>query len=365
MRPVFIMYKLTKGQQKIAQELRERIFLPNGYINFAAIREAAMKDGSFPFVMLVGGRGIGKTYNVLDNIVENGDKFIYLRRSNVPLELAKQEKYNPFKKLNHNKGLEIHVDSNGGSFDFVRTTEDGDDVVGYGMALSTAKNVRGIDAFDVTVMFYDEFIREPTERKIKNEAEALWNLYETINRNRELDGEKPLLLVMCSNSNQAANPIFINLGITSIVFELGRYGYPAIYPDRKRGILLIDFGPESPISKAKAQTALYRLTAGTEFARMAIENQYTAEQPSRTRSRPLQEYTPLVFVGEVAVYQHKSQPEYYCSTHRSGSAPTYGSSTIELERFRRVFAWLWLSYMGGKVTFENYLCEALLTAYFK
>ena len=37
-------------------------------------------------------------------------------------------------------------------------------------------------------IIFAEFIPEAHERLIKNEAAALFNFYETINRNRELDG---------------------------------------------------------------------------------------------------------------------------------------------------------------------------------
>ena len=46
------------------------------------------------------------------------------------------------------------------------------------MALSTVSNLRGFDMSDCTLLIYDEFIPEPHERPLKNEAAALFNAYE-------------------------------------------------------------------------------------------------------------------------------------------------------------------------------------------
>lgn len=319
-----------------------------------------------PFIAIVGGRGTGKTYNTLLDVLETdvkaGSKFIYLRRTMAQIKMCCNEKYNPFRKINHDTGRDVHAEKDGDSITFI----DGETQIGTALALSTVSNIRGIDAFDTSVIVFDEFIKDKSERRMKGEAEALFNFYETINRNRELEGQPPVQLIMLANANDSANAIFMYLNLVMICERQKQRGvYPAIYKNQDRGLLLIDFGPTNAISQAKAKTALYKLTEGTAYADMALKNEYSYNDPSRQASRPLKEYRPIVFVGELAVYQHKSSGMYYCCSHRSGAAPAFGTGSTELQRFRRAFAWLWLSYMCDKIEFESYAVESLLTLYFE
>lgn len=338
------------------------IYTKDGWPDMRVIR-----GQNCPFIAIVGGRGTGKTYSTLENVLETdvkaGGKFIYLRRTMAQVKMCCNDKYNPFRKINHNTGRDVHAEKDGDSINFL----DGDgQQIGSALALSTVSNIRGIDAHDTTVIVFDEFIRDKSERRMKGEAEALFNFYETVNRNRELEGQPPVQLIMLANANDSANAIFMYLHLVMVCERQKQRGvYPAIYKNLERGILLIDFGPTNEISQKKAQTALYRLTAGTAYADMALKNQYTYNDPSRQASRPLKEYLPVVFVGELAVYQHKSGGVYYCTNHKSGAAPNFGTGGTELQRFRRAFAWLWLSYLDDKIEFENYAVESLLTLYFE
>ena len=63
------------------------------------------------------------------------------------------------------------------------------DVVAVGIALSVVANIRGIDFSDYDYILFDEFIPSDGERPIKREFEAFLNFYETVNRNRELEGK--------------------------------------------------------------------------------------------------------------------------------------------------------------------------------
>lgn len=325
-----------------------------------------------PFISIVGGRGTGKTYSTLLDVLQtdveaHGRRFIYLRRTLAQVKVCCVEKHNPFRKINYDTGRNVHAEKDGDTINFVsETVGEEKKLIGSAMSLSTVANVRGIDAYDVDVIVFDEFIRDKRERRMKGEAEALFNFYETVNRNRELEGQPPVQLIMLANANDSANAIFMYLNLVMICERQKQRGvYPAIYKNPDRGLLLIDFGPTNAISQAKAKTALYKLTEGTAYADMALKNEYSYNDPSRQASRPLKEYRPIVFVGELAVYQHKSSGLYYCCGHRSGAAPAFGTGSTELQRFRRAFAWLWLSYMCDKIEFESYAVESLLTLYFE
>lgn len=332
------------------------IYTEQGWPDIRAIRSQGC-----PFIILTGGRGTGKTYSTLQDILQQGEKFIYLRRKQKQIDLCCKDKYNPFRKINHDTGSDVQAKKDGDTVNFLNGEED----IGTAMALSTAGDVRGADAYDVTIMVYDEFIPMPGERKIKGEGSNLLNLYETVNRNRELEGYQPLQLIMLANSNDSANAVFLELGLVQVAERLKKRGkFPAIYKNQDRGILLIDFGPTNEISQKKKNTALYKLTCGSEFEAMALSNEYSYNDKSRQASRSLNEYNPVVFVGEIAIYRHKSKDLYYCTQHRRGGAPTFGGGSVELRRFQNSCAWLWIVYMSNKIEFENYTCEALLTKYF-
>lgn len=339
-----------------------RVYTDEGYPNIRSIRETAI-----PFIMLVGGRGTGKTYSALldaylYDVIENGHKFLYMRRTKEQLKICCSEKYNPFRKINHDRGYNIRPKKEAGTISFY----DGDTQIGGGIALTSVDDVKSMDAYDTDIIIYDEFIKSRSARRMKGEAENLFNLYETVNRNRELEGYTPVTLLMLANANDSANAIFVYLKLVSIAEKMQARGkFPAIYRNDARRLMLIDFGETNKISQAKKTTALYKLTDGTNFAEMATGNKYSYNEKSTQRSRPIKEYSPVVFVGEIAIYRHKSQDLYYCSTHAAGSAPTFGAGEVELKRFRKAFAWLWLSYMADKIEFEEYFCESLLTEYFR
>ena len=63
-----------------------------------------------PFQIILGGRGIGKTYSALDylqKVSSPSHKFIYMRREGTEIDQCATEYGNPYKKLNEDKGYHI------------------------------------------------------------------------------------------------------------------------------------------------------------------------------------------------------------------------------------------------------------------
>ena len=340
----------------------------NGYVNIKKILSL-----NIPFTAVVGGRATGKTYTTLKTVIEEGITFMYMRRLQSQADLINKPEFSPFKVLNAD--MHWHIGTmpiskyNAG---FYQTTlnETGDKRIpegtplGYTCALSTVSNLRGFDASDVELLIYDEFIHEKHERDLKNEGDAFLNAYETINRNRELKGRKPLQCILLANSTNMANPIFMSLGLVRIADKMKKIGNTT-YINQKRGIALFMLD-DSPISKKKADTALYRLTENTEFSRMALGNEFAVEEIGRVKSQHLKAYKPVVAVGEICIYEHKSDRTYYCTTHISGNPERFGSGSAELERFRKKYLWLWQrEYMSNNIIFEEYVCQILFEEYFK
>lgn len=320
-----------------------------------------------PFIMLVGGRGTGKTYSTLKDVtIDNPRRFVYLRRTQEELEVCMTPDFNPFRELNAKYNRNIHLEKDGKVYTIKDGSGEEENTIGNALALSSVAKIRGMSAFDTEVIIFDEFIKDVNQRRtMKDEAGAFFNIYETICRNRELQGGEPVQAILLANANDSANSIFMALNLVIVSERMKKKGeFPAVYKNTERGLLLVDFGETNPISRKKSHTALYRLTAGTSYAEMALQNNFAYNEPSRQANRSLKEYNPVVFVGELAVYKNKSCDIYYCTPYKRGGAPVYGSGVTELQRFQKAFAWLWLVYMSDKIEFESYACEALLQQYF-
>lgn len=327
-----------------------------GYINIPWILSKGLV-----FNILVGGRGTGKTYGALKYLIENDLTFFFMRRTQKQINLICKPEFSPFKKLNMKYGWDVRPEPIGeGCFAWYK--DGGEKPVGYSAALSTIKDIRGFSGDDVKVFVYDEFVPELHEKPLKGEAEAIFNAYETINRNRELEGEQPLIAMFFANANTISNALFVELGLVAIADKMLRKRQE-VYINKQRRLCLCEL-LKSPVSEEKKRTALYDLVgAESDFAAMAIANEYRDRSSEYIRKMPLIEFTPLVFVGEIYIYRHKYNNIFYVSQHRTGSGPEYASTTSSLAAFRRAYRWLYDNYINGQVYFEQFVCETLLTKY--
>ena len=330
-----------------------RLYDSNGYAD-----QFEMINKGNTFIFEVGARGTGKTYGSMLYILNTGVKFLYLRRTKTEADLVKSDITNPFKVINMDLGTDVKAGRGQYVFPFIKEGS----VIGYGAALSTFYNVRGVDFSDVEIIIYDEFIPENSARPIKNEFDALMNVIETVNRNRELTGKKPVKLVCMANSNKLDNPIFLGLEIVNKAAKMAEKNQE-IYSDNNRE-LTVYMLMNSPVSRKKAQTALYKLTAGNDFQRMALLNQFDMFTDN-IRPSKLTEYRPVVQIGELFIYKHKNRKEYYvCCTKNGTFAKHYTTADIDVERFRNHYIYLYDSYIRNDVWFEDPVSVFLFEHYF-
>lgn len=325
-----------------------------------------------PFCWIWGGRGIGKTYGVLKNVrYDNPRPFILMRRTQKQIEMIYNPRLHPFKTIDRDTGGKTAIVKDGDIGVFYNGVEDENGEVtpqgppvGYAIALSTIYNVRGIDLSDVKVLVFDEFIPEVRERSMKGgEYIAFKNAYETINRNRELQGEPPLQLIALTNSNSLGNPYFLGMRVIRVVDTMVKKKRE-IWTDPSRGLMLINI-LRTPISERKAKTALYLLDSDDDYSNMALGNEYSLDYCSNQGSFPLRELIPVCGVGEICVYKHKSLSVVYVSSHFSGSPAVYGADDTNLMRFRHDYWALWKLYLDHGVVFQDIMCEILWKKYWK
>ena len=339
-----------------------RLYQPNGYLDMAAIRHAG-----YPFTIVINGRGTGKTFNGLYDLLSSGTKFIYLRRTQTQIDQIRVAGLDPFSDINRKMGttyIQAPMTKKTTAI-YNGQVVDGElkptgEPLGYLAALSTFATMRGIADTSIDVMFFDEFIPEWNERPIREEYQTLKQALETIGRNRELEGRKPLQLIAVANSNTIANPILVGMGIVEKVVKMVK-NKSQVLTIPERGIMVV-CPTESPISAAKKSTALYKLDSD-EFSDMALGNIFPEFSNSKIKSLPLQEHRPLCRVGEVTIYQHKANGTIYVSTHTQPTPYTYGVSDVELERFNNDFRMLSRLYLSNDIIFQTQTAELIFRSY--
>ena len=303
---------------------------------------------------------------------ENGFKFFFIRRLQVQADLVGSPDFSPFGPINDDLGTNISsipVRKVKGVSAWYDMQENADgkmvpvgDPLGYTASLATFSNLRGFGASYIQYILLDEFIPEPNERPIKEEGKTFLNMYESVNRNRELKGLPPVRVFCYANANDLGNPIFMELGVIRLTERMKAKGQ-TVHIDRNRGlgIFLLD---ESPISKKKEDTVLYRLTQGSgSFSDMALKNKFDIDD-HMVRPAKLIEYRPIVAIGEICIYKHKSQSLWYVSSHFSGHPETYRVSDTDRARFVSQQSDLWIRYLNSQIYFEDYACEIVFRRYF-
>lgn len=332
------------------------LYTEKGWLDVEAIN--AMK---YPFIFVYGGRGIGKTFGEGDIIANTGrGRTLFLRRTKTEYDIITSKEMNTFSDYNVETGHNLQFETQKG---FSTITDNGEDV-GLCAALSTFSNLRGggFEQFGIDYLLYDEFIPERHKSKIRNESDVLLNIYETINRNRELKGREPLKMRCFANSNDIRNPIFIGLNLVTMAEKMLKRD-AEMQIDTERGIALIDCR-KSPISKRKAETALYRLSRGSEFFNMAINNEFNSGLFPSVHRR-LVEYRPLVNVGEVGIYCHKSSGKIYVCAAKNPTVQSFAATDTQLEMFRMRWGSLYDKFYSGAVEFETQIGQLLFLTYFK
>lgn len=338
------------------------LYLDNGYLDMKKL-----KNHPAPFVFVVAARGTGKTYGALwDCMDKTKDCNLLLRRLDTQFKQIITERGNPFRTINNDHGTDYKLlKAKGGQ---IATLYDGmtDSTFGFASALTTFKNVRSIDFSNTDFMFYDEFIGEAHDLPIRGEGDAFLNIYESINRNRELNGRPPLKVICAANSNRLDNALFADLKLIDDYIKLQNSGEESVYI-QSRGVLLV-YPRHSPISEKKKETALYKFARGSNFEDMAIENQFSYDDQTGVGTRPLREYKPICIVDGMTILEHKSRSDLYIinTSYRDSQLPRFDTRFKDgLSSFKNQFGlWVWGSCVDGNVTYQTYSVKSKIFSIF-
>lgn len=325
----------------------DKLYHDSGFVDMGAVLAAP-----YPFIIMIGARGVGKTYGTLcDAALDHPQRFIYFRTKRATLDLIMEPALQPFKRINTDRLTDIRPTYGHGLGRFFS----GDNLIGYAAALSTFSNTRGFDGSDITLMILDEFIPEPGETLRFNSYLALLHAYETINRNREFEGQPPLKLLLLSNSDDIYNDIVSGFKIGDDLLYMQETG------EEQREIneqLLLIRPAAGTFRKMKEETALYQI-AGRQFTDVALSNSFLIEDRANVRERPLKEYIPVCVISGICLYKHKNSGRWYAAARVSGTPKVYGAGETERRRFLRENAAVWRAYQKRRIDYDSINTQTL------
>ena len=337
------------------------LYLDNGFLN---VRHC-LKFGC-PFTFIIGGRGTGKTFGAQLTCIEDDKIYMLMRRTQAQADLISKAEFSPVNPVMDylGKTAVIKSASNYNGIIYSAETPEDEELIlrGYTAALSTFSNLRGFDGSGIDILLFDEFIPERHERTIKNEADAFFNVYETINRNRELQGREPLTALLLSNSNSLASPILSALGLVKVLERMQSKGQSE-YINKERGIAIFLLYA-SPISKQKRKTALYKATENSDFSRMALDNDFSYDDMADVRSISLNSGWKLFArFGDIFIYSKTGK--WYMSRHGAGNPQReYDFTEIGIKKFVHDFPGSYQRIINHNIIYEDFSIKSLFTNIF-
>lgn len=303
--------------------------------------------------MFIGGRGIGKTYSVLKGVLESGKKFMYVRRTETELKNCCTPVNNPFLTLNDDLDRNVEVSKQG---DFY-VIHEGENELGVAGSVSTFGKFRGSDFSKIEYIVFDEFINTTPRNTIKNEDFLFFNLIETVQRNRELLGRNAIKIILLSNSNTLDNAIIRSLKLGEIIRRMKAANLER-YADAERDLLIV-LPQAKRLAEVKKETKLYKLTEGSDFYNMAINNDFVNDDFTNIITIPNNILIPLCQYEKACFYTIKNDDKLYVS-YRKNNSPYFDNNS--LKQFKRKYGLLLAYYFENKLT---YFCDYDLALFVK
>ena len=234
------------------------------------------------FNFVIGNRGCGKTYSAKKRAIklflEKGHQFVYLRRYKEELDETAESYFNDI--ILNGEFPDAVIEYRSGQY-FVN-----DQLAGYAMALTKAKDYKSISYPLVYFIIFDEFLIEDNgyARYLKNEVKQFLNFYMSIDRYRGCT------VFFLANSVSMINPytLYWNLTIP--------YGSNIA----RRGDVLLQLVQDEEFIQERKQTRFGKLIAGTDFEQYAIENKFIMDSKTfiMKKTEKAQYYFTFIYQGE-------------------------------------------------------------------
>lgn len=312
--------------------------------------------------MVVGPRGYGKTYGAkmycLDNFINKNEQFIYLRRYQSELDLVKET-------LMDDVSLDPKYDEHEIEFKGGAYIVDGL-IAGWAAALTTSSHLKSASFPKVTTIVFDEFIVDENQHSgyLKNEVMKMLNFIETVARMRN-----NVRVFMLANSLSFVNPYTIYWDMT--------------LPKDKRickannGLVLLELVGDDEFKTAKQATLFGQLNQGSEFERMAVDNQFILDTNVFVEKRPPMASHIFVihYLGvNIGIWFDRLSGLYYCSEDFDPSCRFVYAVTMDDHSYntklirgthRGGIDTITKAFKQGLARFENQKLKSYMTEVFK
>lgn len=254
------------------------------------------------FNIIVGNRGGGKSYGAkkkcVENFINKGEQFGYIRRYKDDLKQPLETFFNDI-----SQEFKDYESKTEGTKVYIRKIPDDpnekwkdEDLAGYGFVLSTANNKKSISYPKISTLIFDEFLLEVgSQRYLPDEVTKLLNLYETVARPGS--GHIRVTMFLLGNAISITNPYFLyfNLKMPNRKDGNGKW----IWKHPTKPILVEDVRNEGFID-AKRNTEFGQLVDGTNYADYSIENKFLLDDDTfiEKKSKLARHYFSFVYKGK-------------------------------------------------------------------
>jgi hypothetical protein len=242
-------------------------------LDYYSLGSLLSHNGTYNF--LVGARGLGKTFSskkrAISNYLKNNEQFIYLRRYESELKVAKHTLFTDL--VDEFPGYEFRA--NGDALLIRQKPEDMQqkvkwDICGYAIALSKAQQKKSVSYHNVTLIVFDEFIIERgAVRYLPSEAKLFNDFYSTVDRYQ--DKTKVLFL---ANSISIMNPYFLEYDIKPSPNKE--------WVKKYNGFIVAHFPTAEAFANSVYKTKFGQFIKGTEYADYAVGSVFTDTTKGRT-----------------------------------------------------------------------------------
>ena len=327
-------------------------------------------------------RGPGKTYSFLRYMVDSGQFFIYMKRTNDDVELLCTGSSNPdmcidtdpFVPLNRDFGWNIKphpIDK--GLAGFYECNSEGKPVgapLGLIVSLNRVSKIKGTDMSRASWICFDEFVPQATEVVRKKEGETFLNFVMTVMRDKVKRGQS-LKLALFANSEEISTPVTNELEIVDDMAEMA-YKHQTHYFNRDRGMLLHYITQqEIPLTDSELHSGMFKLMRGTGWAQKAFFGEFANNDFSNVKKlsiKNMQCVHKIHYKSKVMyIYRRPSDGMYYMC---SSKGPFCYEWDLNKENHQKLF---WIEHgqelrvecIEDKMKFEAYSMYDLIVNYRK
>ena len=235
----------------------------------------------------------------------------------------------------------------------------------YLMVRPKAK-VKGFDLSDCDWIIFDEFIPQPWDRINRREGEQLMDLYKTVSRDREHRGRDALKLICLANATKISNPVCNILEITDKLVDM-QVNNSSFYKDPDRGIFVHQIKDNAAFMEEERKSQIYKAMAGTDWGRMALNNDFAYDDFTAVKKSNLKGYIPLLGVKfkSKTYYIYSKEGQYYMCLAPARVNRIYN---LKIENDQKAFYIDWVidlqdASIENRLLFEQYIMYDLIMNY--